>query len=58
MKMRRNMKNCFGKCDRCVWMYNRGCSEWSQKIPQTAQHRMDKDVVANNEQETKNELVQ
>ena len=22
------MKECFGKCNRCVWMYNRGCSEW------------------------------
>ena len=21
-------KDCYGLCDRCVWMYNGGCSEW------------------------------
>nr|DAJ43141.1 MAG TPA: Mitochondrial import inner membrane translocase-Propeller Helix-Turn-Helix Intramolecular.5A [Caudoviricetes sp.]DAY58054.1 MAG TPA: Mitochondrial import inner membrane translocase-Propeller Helix-Turn-Helix Intramolecular.5A [Caudoviricetes sp.] len=21
-------KPCYGKCDRCVWKYNGGCSEW------------------------------
>nr|DAG63105.1 MAG TPA: Mitochondrial import inner membrane translocase-Propeller Helix-Turn-Helix Intramolecular.5A [Caudoviricetes sp.] len=21
-------KSCYGKCDRCVWKYNGGCSEW------------------------------
>lgn len=21
-------KWCFGLCDRCVWKYNGGCSEW------------------------------
>ena len=23
------MKPCYGKCDRCVWMHNGGCSEWN-----------------------------
>ena len=23
------MKPCYGKCDRCVWMTNGGCSEWN-----------------------------
>lgn len=22
------MKPCFGKCNRCVWRFNGGCSEW------------------------------
>lgn len=22
-------KECFGKCDRCAWRYNGGCSEWN-----------------------------
>ena len=22
-------KKCYGKCDRCVWKYNGGCSEWN-----------------------------
>lgn len=22
------MKTCYGKCARCVWKYNSGCSEW------------------------------
>ena len=21
-------KRCYGKCDRCVWKNNGGCSEW------------------------------
>lgn len=21
-------KECYGKCERCVWRDNRGCSEW------------------------------
>lgn len=21
-------KKCYGKCERCVWLYNGGCSEW------------------------------
>lgn len=21
-------KKCYGKCDRCVWKNNGGCSEW------------------------------
>lgn len=21
-------KDCYGKCDRCVWKNNGGCSEW------------------------------
>lgn len=24
-------KECYGKCRRCVWLYNRGCSEWMGK---------------------------
>ena len=24
----RGHKRCYGKCDRCVWKYNGGCSEW------------------------------
>ena len=23
------MKNCYGRCDRCVWRDNGGCSEWN-----------------------------
>lgn len=23
------MKPCYGKCDRCIWKYNGGCSEWN-----------------------------
>ena len=23
-------KWCFGLCDRCVWKYNGGCSEWTK----------------------------
>lgn len=23
-----SLKPCYGKCDRCVWKYNSGCSEW------------------------------
>ena len=23
------MKSCYGKCDRCVWQRNGGCSEWN-----------------------------
>lgn len=23
------MKPFYGKCDRCVWKYNGGCSEWN-----------------------------
>ena len=23
-------KDCYGKCRRCVWAYNRGCSEWNE----------------------------
>lgn len=23
------MKVCYGKCDRCVWFRNGGCSEWN-----------------------------
>lgn len=23
------MKPCYGKCDRCVWKTNGGCSEWN-----------------------------
>ena len=22
-------KTCYGKCDRCVWKDNGGCSEWN-----------------------------
>ena len=22
-------KPCYGKCERCVWFYNGGCSEWN-----------------------------
>lgn len=22
-------KPCFGKCDRCIWKENGGCSEWN-----------------------------
>ena len=22
------IKPCYGKCERCVWKYNGGCSEW------------------------------
>ena len=34
----REFKQCFGKCDRCVWKYNGGCSEWNgwreRKMPE------------------------
>ena len=23
------LKPCYGKCERCVWFYNGGCSEWN-----------------------------
>ena len=23
------LKPCFGKCDRCIWKENGGCSEWN-----------------------------
>lgn len=23
------MKECYGKCERCAWMPNGGCSEWN-----------------------------
>lgn len=23
------MKDCYGKCERCVWYRNGGCSEWN-----------------------------
>lgn len=26
---RRKMKPCYGKCNRCVWHRNGGCSEWN-----------------------------
>ena len=26
------MKSCYGKCARCVWRYNGGCSEWRGKM--------------------------
>lgn len=22
-------KPCYGKCERCIWFYNGGCSEWN-----------------------------
>lgn len=22
-------KSCYGKCDRCIWKENGGCSEWN-----------------------------
>ena len=25
-------KPCYGKCDRCVWKYNGGCSEWDKRL--------------------------
>lgn len=24
-------KKCYGKCNRCVWKSNGGCSEWKRK---------------------------
>lgn len=24
------VKEYFGKCDRCAWRYNGGCSEWNR----------------------------
>lgn len=24
-----NHKECYGKCERCVWFRNGGCSEWN-----------------------------
>lgn len=24
-----NYKECYGKCERCVWFKNGGCSEWN-----------------------------
>ena len=24
-------KKCYGKCPRCVWRYNGGCSEWGKR---------------------------
>ena len=26
-------KECYGKCDRCVWKTNGGCSEWNGLFP-------------------------
>lgn len=23
------MKECYGKCERCAWFLNEGCSEWN-----------------------------
>ena len=23
------MKKCYGKCEKCIWKYNGGCSEWN-----------------------------
>ena len=34
------MKACFGKCDRCVWLYNRGCSEWGNGHVKTIRIKM------------------
>lgn len=25
------VKPCYGLCDRCVWKYNGGCSEWNRE---------------------------
>lgn len=25
-------KPCYGKCDRCVWRENGGCSEWNGMV--------------------------
>ena len=27
--MSKTHKPCYGKCERCVWKYNGGCSEWN-----------------------------
>lgn len=24
-------KECYGRCKRCVWKYNKGCSEWRKE---------------------------
>lgn len=24
-------KPCYGLCERCVWKYNGGCSEWNRR---------------------------
>ena len=26
-----DLKPCYGKCERCVWKYNGGCSEWNRR---------------------------
>lgn len=26
-------KECYGKCRKCVWAYNGGCSEWERRGP-------------------------
>ena len=26
------MKPCYGLCERCVWKYNGGCSEWNKYV--------------------------
>lgn len=26
-----DVKECYGKCARCVWKYNGGCSEWRKR---------------------------
>ena len=29
--MKPGTKDCYGKCERCVWFRNGGCSEWIRK---------------------------
>ena len=31
MKPEENTTPCYGKCDKCVWKYNGGCSEWTKR---------------------------
>lgn len=26
------MKECYGKCEHCVWFTNGGCSEWNKYV--------------------------
>ena len=35
-------KPCYGKCDRCVWKYNGGCSEWNKVFVNKKQDSNDK----------------
>lgn len=33
-------KECYGKCERCVWFPNCGCSEWNGYSEEVNTHEM------------------